>query len=333
MSLNNTGLSYQSEAAIIVGDIGGTFIRLALAFFNEGQWALEGVARYATSHYSCLSEAVVKYKEKFPDLHLQRGCFAVAGPVANQEHVQLTNIPWVLDATAVASKSGLDQVHLMNDFAAFAYAIPWLESDQKVSLKKGSMHEHSPVTALGPGTGLGFALYLPSFNHVIPCEGGHQALVGNTKAQCAILATIGQDQGFVSIEHLLSGQGLPLLYKHWALWHEEDQRYHNTKEVSQAALAGCAHAQSFVLFFVEWLLAVIADTVLAQGARSVMIGGGLVPRWVELIQNNLQLEQHFYCRPQMLTYLESVSIDVCMDQNAALMGAASYLQQLNQRST
>ena len=99
-------------------------------------------------------------------------CFAVAGPILNTERVQLTNLPWCIDVLALLKlRTGLRHIELCNDFAAFAYGIPWVDTAHFIEIKAGQFHTHDmPISAVGPGTGMGVAMMIPDQMKVISCE-------------------------------------------------------------------------------------------------------------------------------------------------------------------
>ena len=64
-------------------------------------------------------------------------CFAVAGPIKS-EHVHLTNLGWEFSTTELKEQFGFSQLNVINDFAAFAYAAPYLDQKKNIQVKKGN---------------------------------------------------------------------------------------------------------------------------------------------------------------------------------------------------
>ena len=71
------------------------------------------------------------------------------------------------------------------------------------------------MAVIGPGTGMGCAGLLRNAAgwHAIPGEGGHVTLSGRTAFEREVLAAAAEQMDHVSAEKLLSGIGLPLLYR------------------------------------------------------------------------------------------------------------------------
>ena len=67
---------------------------------------------------------------------IDRACFGVAGPVID-DAAELTNVPWRVEARAVANTFGLERVRVLNDLEAMAYAVPVLEDSELHTLQRG----------------------------------------------------------------------------------------------------------------------------------------------------------------------------------------------------
>jgi glucokinase len=60
---------------------------------------------------------------------VRAACFDVAGPVIDGR-AHLTNLPWTIDAAAQRAELALEEVFLLNDLQATAYAAPWLRAEE-----------------------------------------------------------------------------------------------------------------------------------------------------------------------------------------------------------
>ena len=71
--------------------------------------------------------------------------------------VKFTNLPWVLDADALAREFPIGQVALVNDFVAAVHGIDDLPPQGLKQLQAGEPLAHGTRLVLGAGTGFGAA--------------------------------------------------------------------------------------------------------------------------------------------------------------------------------
>jgi glucokinase len=107
---------------------------------------------------------------------IQSACFGLPGPV-NGSSVQLTNLPWVVDAQKIEQACSIQSVHFVNDFYAAARGVQSLDEDDVIALY--SPPEQITATGnrlvIGAGTGLGVApLFYDGKNYLpVTSEGGY----------------------------------------------------------------------------------------------------------------------------------------------------------------
>ena len=95
----------------------------------------------------------------------RQAALAVACPVGSDE-IRLTNRAWSFSRRELQRTLGLDELRMINDFGAVAWAIPSLQRDSLVTLHGDpSASLRGPISVLGPGTGLGVALLVGSHDH------------------------------------------------------------------------------------------------------------------------------------------------------------------------
>jgi glucokinase len=113
---------------LIAGDIGGT--KTLLAIYDPGERAATPVLQmeYRTAEYTAL-DAMVREFLAASGCAVRAACFDVAGPVIDGR-AHLTNLPWTVDAAALRAELALDEVFLLNDLQATAYAAPWLRAEE-----------------------------------------------------------------------------------------------------------------------------------------------------------------------------------------------------------
>src|SRR5215468_3552069 len=113
-----------TKTMLLAGDIGGT--KTAIGVFSEekGPHTALAEAEVHSMDYPSL-EAIAKEFLAKAGLKVDRACFGVAGPVLSGR-AKITNLPWIVDETAMAKELNLKAVHLLNDLEAIACAVPGL---------------------------------------------------------------------------------------------------------------------------------------------------------------------------------------------------------------
>lgn len=320
----------------LVADIGGTNARFALIDLSRPQIELMHVQHLPTADFASLQHAAQAYLQQIGQRPRQ-ACLAVASPVQGDE-VRLTNRAWSFSQAELRAVLELDALRVLNDFGAVATAVPYLnEHDRSTLHGDPAAPLRGPVSVLGPGTGLGVALLIGDEHHwqVVETEGGHVSFAPLGEEEHCIERWMSARFGRTSHERLLCGLGLSHI--HAALSGEEAGRplgkshpLRDPAEIVAAALDG--HdllARRTLARFCAVLGSVAGDAALIHGARSVMIAGGIVPRFIPFLRSS-GFRERFLAKGRFAAYLESVAIHVITHPNPGLLGAAVALQQINQ---
>src|SRR3954447_10245786 len=105
-------------------DIGGDKTALAVYGADRGPQARMAEKHFPSADYPSLEAIAREYLAEI-DLPVTHACFAVAGPV-DGGRATLTNLPWVIEESALQAALGLESVSLLNDVAAMATSVPHL---------------------------------------------------------------------------------------------------------------------------------------------------------------------------------------------------------------
>ena len=152
--------------AILVGDVGGTNCRFALAHktehakTNQGGIELTSLSRLSVKDYPDFYEALEGYLSDLGErpTHIS---FALAGPKFNGA-IKMTNVDWTVSEDELKRRFGFESAILSNDFAAMARGAALMPDDGFQNIISGKVNYSHTVAVLGPGTGLGVAGILPS---------------------------------------------------------------------------------------------------------------------------------------------------------------------------
>ncbi len=277
-----------SRQALLIGDIGGTNARFALA--THDKVGFEKALTLQCGDFSSSVAAIRHYLDAVSAGGLGAICLAAAGPVIDNA-IKITNNHWNLSATELARELGVAHVKLVNDFEAVAWSIPHLGSEFLESIGQVS-HEELPadsfsVAIVGPGTGLGTGGLLKREGRLIPVvgEGGHIGFAPKSKVQIDVLEVLRETHERVTIEKVLSGSGIENIY--WAMHalRGEKRIRLSAPEIFAAAEKGTdAVAADATQLFFEVLGQVAGDIALVFGALDgVYLAGGIVKRYPEML--------------------------------------------------
>lgn len=260
---------------ILVGDVGGTNTRFALAQRSGSDWRFTRLEQQPT--VPDVAAALARYLESAGHPALDAAAFCGAGPVLAGGGIRLVNADVALDPAALAAAAGVARALLVNDFAAVAHAVARLPATAFAACGKGVARRACPRLVLGPGTGLGIALLAPSGDgwQVIPGEGGHADLAPVDDEELEVWQRLRDRHGRASLETALSGPGLERL--HEAIG---GGRPLKAPEIADAAWRGDAMAARAVALFTRWLGRVAGNLALTAAAQGgVYLAGGFVPSW------------------------------------------------------
>ncbi len=312
--------------SLLIGDIGGTNARFALA--DRDSPGFTQVQTLQCVDYVSATDAIAAFLQAADAPPPAAICLAAAGPIVG-ERVRFTNNPWTIATQDLKRAFNIDAVRLLNDFEAIAYSLPFLGAgDLKpiglptpVTLDK----ENFTVGVIGPGTGLG-AVGLKRFDgHYIPLpsEASHGGFSPETGVQIDILRLLRERYERVSSERVVSGQGIENLY--WALC-----KLHGEKrgQLSAADIFAAAEndkderAGEAVELFLEILGQVAGDFALALGSKDgIFIAGGIVKRYPDKLPNS-GFRAGFEHKGRHRSLMEQIPTQLITHDQPGLLGAA-----------
>lgn len=310
---------------VLLADIGGTNVRFAVL---RADGRIEGREAWLTALYPDFGSAVKAYAELTGlRLPLAGAAVCAAGPVVG-DAIRLTNCPWTISKAEIAAATR-GEVHLVNDFAAVAQALPVLDAGDVVQIGGGEPLPGAPKVALGPGTGLGVAsaVFDGARWVAVPGEGGHVDLAPTNERELAVVYQLMRMHGHVAAEDAVSGLGLENLYLAIA---SLDGVSFKSKPVA-ADIAKAARAKSdpvaveAVALFTGWLGSVAGDLALTLGAQGgVYIAGGIVAQWGELFDARL-FRRRFEAKGRIKYFLEPIPCYLVTAKDLAFRGLAAMV--------
>lgn len=321
-----------TDPCLLIGDIGGTNARFALARPDETGFTNE--ITLPCSDYETAEQGIADYLERSGSGKPDVICLAAAGPVVDGR-VRFTNNHWVIDSHALKEKFNLSSVQLLNDFEAIAYSILMLgEHDLATIGLVPAEHEGKTKASygvLGPGTGLGEGGLLVRESGVYPIvgEGSHAGFAPETRMQLKVLEQLRQRFDRVSSERLVSGPGLENIY--WALCkiRGEPATDITAAEIFSRVLAKeDPVAEEATQLFFEALGQVAGNLALSLGAFDGMyLAGGIVKRYPDLL-NSSGFRSGFENKGRHRPLMEKVPTLLILHPQPGLLGASYCAREL-----
>jgi glucokinase len=321
-------------APVLAGDIGGTKTRLALFAGGGARPLYRREQVFASRRYAALDDII----GEFLDAGSQRpaaACFGIAGPV-HDNTAATTNLPWRIDAAALAARFHIGCVNLLNDLEATAWGIPALDDTDLHTLHPGRAVATGNAAIIAAGTGLGEAgLYHDGMRwRPFATEGGHCDFSPGTDQEIDLLRFLQARHGHVSWERVVSGPGLVALHAfisaelHQGVpdWLEEAfVQGDPAAAIAAAARSGSDPACSAALRLFTRLYGCEAGNLalktLATGG--LYLGGGIAPKILDALQGGAFLEA-FFAKGRMRPLLETMPVRVILNDRTALLGAALF---------
>ena len=312
------------DKALLVGDVGGTNARFAIARMVDGQIALDHHESFPAEQHPTFLKGVAAFIDGC-EVKPTGGVIAVAGPVTDGA-IDLTNSPWAVSETELQTLS-LNPVRLINDFEALAWGAPVVPSADLAHLGGPAEGDpHSAIAVLGPGTGFGVSALARDIHGTevaMPSEGGHACFAPGDPIEDEILRILRKRYDRVSIERLICGPGL--LNMHRALAEIDGRETHidDPAQITTEALENPRSACGATLArFCAILGAVAGDVALTMGSRGgVYIAGGIAPRILPFLKAS-PFRERFERKGRFQDYMADIPTWVITHKHAALLGAA-----------
>jgi len=318
---------------ILAGDIGGTTTRLALFEGRGARLRKLTEAAFTSREWASLDGPVAAFLAE-AGASCSRAGFGLAGPVQGRR-VRTTNLPWVVEANALAERFGFDEVALVNDLEAAAWGIGDVTVDEVRVLQAGRPGAIGNAAVVAAGTGLGVAgMYWDGRrHHPFACEGGHAGFAPSGDVELALLRRLEAAHGRVSWERVVSGPGLVAIHEVLAAGEGRAPAAGEaaTGDAAAAIAAAAAADQGgtsarAVRLFAGLYGAVAGDIALVMmAAGGVWLGGGIAPKMLSVLEEGGFMAR-FLAKGRMRPLVEAIPVRVVLKGDLALWGAARCAQ-------
>ena len=322
---------------ILAGDVGATKTLLGLFRRRSGGAAPIREAALPTADHA--SSAALLEEFASDDLRrVKHVVLGVAGPVADNLAAQI-NLPWPVDGRKIERQMGVP-VTLLNDVEAMGWGISRLPPSKLRNLTRGKRRRDGDGALIAAGTGLGMLRLRRRGDGFEPLagEGGHQGFAPRDDLDVALFRSLRRRHDHVSLERILSGQGLATLYSFLLEhgWDETcptdvraiDAAADRAAAIASAAAAGDRLAERAVEWFVSLYGAAAGDLALHSNAvAGVFVGGGIAIHLLPFLAGGGFMEA-FVDKGRLRPLVEKIPVRVILEPRVALLGAAAYATDL-----
>lgn len=316
---------------VVAVDIGGTHARFAIAEVAAGRVVSLGEpVTLKTAEHASLQTAWQAFGEQHGAPLPRAAAIAVASPIGG-EIIKLTNNPWIIRPALVQERLAVDDFVLINDFGAVGHAVAQVPDKMFAHLAGPDVPfpDHGVITVCGPGTGLGVAQVLRTNDgyHVLETEGGHTDFAPLDSLEDALLKALRKSFQRVSVERIVAGPGIVAIYEALAEIEGRAVQRMDDKAIWQMALEGSdSLALAALDRFCLCLGAVAGDLALAQGAKGVVIAGGLGLRLKDHLARS-GFAERFAAKGRFRSLMEAIPVKLITHPQPGLFGAAAAYAQ------
>lgn len=306
----------------LVGDFGGTNVRLALADLTQATPALSGVRHYLSRDFAKADDTIAAYLSE-QKVTPRVVVVAAAGPVIDGS-VRFTNLGWTLSEASLRGL-GFAGAHIINDFVALALSTRVLTPADVRQIGGGNPDRTRNIAVMGAGTGFGasaLAVGAESSVVALAAEAGHASFAPDDEVEIEILRILRKRFDHVSVERILSGPGLAELHQALnAIEHVSDDAK-ESQTITERALAGETLCSRTIERFCAMLGGVAGNLALTYGATGgIYIAGGIVPRFVSILERS-EFRRRFESKGRFAAYLRPIATQIIIRPDAAFLGAA-----------
>lgn len=319
-----------ANAPFIAADVGGTHVRIGLVSASNDPAHPIRVLRYAK--YRCaehpgLAEILQHFIASLDGIAVEDAAIASAGYPLDDGTLISANLPWRVSLNDIRIRLGLHNLRLVNDFEAVAHAAASVDASKVWRLTGPASAPNGPMLVIGPGTGLGAAIRVPTEHGpvVIATEAGQAALTTVTDLEMALLQVMRRQYGHVSVEHALSGPGLMNLYQALCEVRGATPVHATPGAITTAAQSGDdALARESLDVFCGLLGGTVGDMALLCGLHGgIYLAGGILPQIREFLVQSSFVER-FLSKGRMREVLERIPVTLVEHGQLGVIGAASW---------
>ena len=289
---------------------------------KDSKIELTNIVKFKNSDFKNFEEIITKYLSTKDGLEINRMCVAAAG-IVSKTTVEMSNLNWKITVSSLQTAANVEKVFIINDLQAQGYALDFINPKDLENLIDGiySTSESDTKLVCGMGTGFNVAIaYKTAFGTFVPAsEYGHARITVANEEQNSIIKHLEKNSPFVSYEHILAGLGLTRLDQ---ILNQKNNR--SPADILAAAEAGDLQAKEVGNQLAGFAGQAFGDFALMNMALGgVYLIGGVARAMMPYLKKD-NFKKNFYQRGQFSEIMKKISVQVILDDFAALKGCANY---------
>ena len=337
--------SKSNNSFILVGNIGGTNVRLALIELKSNSFdlilLLESNSQKVTNFTELVKHVLHEIKKDY-NITIKHAYFAVAGNVSDQRDTCfLPNLPWDIKTKPIIKQTSLETATLLNDFEAISYGIQILSAQDIEEIWPGEKPSgHKTKAIIGAGTGLGKSMLAWNTTtkqyFAVPTEGGHADFPIHTIEELALCHFIKTKKEHVDViiwEDLLAGRGIQNIYNFLnqqknipsSQFKTIEQSNFDSKVILQNKHTDACCKKTFEMFskFYGRCAKNTALNTLPWGG--IYIAGGIAQGNLDIFKNDFFFSE-FFNNQRFSELLKKIPIYVIINEHIELYGTVVFKQ-------
>jgi glucokinase len=331
----NRNLAEDKKITVLGGDVGGTKVNLAVFEATSSEIKMIKCSTYHSSNAASLNNILKQFLEENPEFHPEIISLGVAGPVF-EGHVNVTNLPWQVDAREISAATGITRVTLLNDLEATAYGIQGMEEKDIYILHQGDADAGGNISILSPGTGLGEAglFWDGNFHHPFATEGGHCDYSCRSAVDLEMHDFLLGKYKVVSWESVIAGPAIHSIYEFLCeikkfpvnpAIADKIKREDASAVISEAAIDGTDEVCNETMrIYIRNLARECCNLILKmKSTGGIYLAGGIPPKILSLLKDPYFYENLLDC-DRMQDLVKKVPVKVVLNDKMPMIGAGWY---------
>ena len=318
---------------IVAGEVGPTETRLAVCGLDVGRPIIVAEETIANSGAVGLAPMVQRFLQKYRPPQIRAAAFVVGGPI--QGGIALaTDLPWAVDAQALASALAMDGVTVLSDVEGVAHALPALGPDELAALNGDDSAESGNQAVLSIGASPGIAgLYWNGTEHrCFATDGAIADFAPSSEEELRLALHLASLVPRVTLGFVLSRAGLARIHEYvrgtthveparlTEAFEREDTATVIVREATTGTDPACKGALAMFLGICGSAAGNLALMLRATGG--VYLAGDVVPELRAPLASGA-FQDAFRRKEPLQDHLRRIPIHAVLNRNAALLGAAT----------